>query len=67
MNQYKGLDFKPRHKTDDKSTQRGLAQMLNDKYKPPLDKIRDVDPNNPKIQEYNQFAKEFLRRLREGK
>lgn len=61
---YKGLDFEGVYRTDKYSEQRGLAQRLHEKYKPPLDKIRDIDPNNPRMQEYMKAAEDYLRRLR---
>ncbi len=49
------------HRTDSYAAQRGLEQMLNDKYKAPLDRIRGIDPANPRIREYLAAARRFLR------
>lgn len=56
------IDFRFRevHKTDVRSEQRGLEQMLHDKYQPPLNKIRPISPTNPKIDEYMDAARLYL-------
>ena len=63
---HKDLDFKKEFSTDDYGAQRGLAQWLNDKFKPALDKIRDIDPNNPSFKEYQRKAEEFLKKQNGG-
>ncbi|MBW0298147.1 hypothetical protein [Shewanella xiamenensis] len=56
------IDFRFRevHRTDVRSEQRGLEQMLHDKYQPPLNKIRPISPTNPKIDEYMDAARLYL-------
>jgi len=58
--QLKYYRFKPIHHTDSYMQQRGLEQMLYDKYAPPLNKIRPISPRNPNLQSYLNAAKEFL-------
>jgi hypothetical protein len=53
--------YDPVYKTDDYATRRGLEQMLHDKYDPPLDKQRPIDPRNrEKFQRYLGAARRFL-------
>ncbi len=54
------LEFEPVHRTDVYNEQRGLEQMLHDKYQPPLNKIRPISPTNPKLPMYQDAAKTFL-------
>lgn len=42
--------------TDDYPTQRGLEQILHDRYKPPLNKIRPISPKNPNRAKYLEAA-----------
>jgi len=55
--------FEPIHKTDSYSTQRGLEQMVHEKFNPRLNKIRGIDKNNPKFRRYMAAANKFLERL----
>jgi len=59
---YRDYDFEPVRRTDNYAEQRGLEQVLHDRYKPPLDKIRAVDPNNPRASEYRDAARRYLER-----
>ncbi len=43
----KGLEFKVDKRTDNAAARRGREQMLHDKYKPPMNKIRPISPKNP--------------------
>jgi hypothetical protein len=51
------------YKTDAYDAQRGLEKYLHEIYNPPLNKIRPVGPNNPKIEIYEQAAKDHLQNL----
>jgi RHS repeat-associated protein len=57
----KDFEFEPVHRTDIPAARRGLEQMLHDEFKPPLNKIRPIDPANPRFEEYMDAAKEFLK------
>jgi hypothetical protein len=54
------VEFEPVHRIDVYNEQRGLEQMLHDKYQPPLNKIRPISPTNPKLPMYQDAAKTFL-------
>jgi RHS repeat-associated protein len=47
------------YRTDSYAAQRGLEQVLYDKYKAFLNKIRPISPKNPKAAKYMNAAKEF--------
>jgi RHS repeat-associated protein len=51
-------------KTDDYAEQRGLEQILHDKYHPPLDKVNAISPRNPYINIYTNAAQRFLQGVR---
>jgi len=53
----KQLDYERATRTDDYSIQRGQEQLLHDEYKPPLDKIRPISPQNPRRDEYLDAAR----------
>jgi RHS repeat-associated protein len=46
--------------TDVYEEQRGLEQLLHDKYDPPLNRNNPIDPSNPNRQRYLDAAQEFL-------
>lgn len=48
------------HKTDVYEEQRGLEQLLHDTYNPPLNKIRPINPSNPKLPIYRDAADNYL-------
>jgi uncharacterized protein with von Willebrand factor type A (vWA) domain len=50
------------NRTDNLIEQRGLEQILHDTHHPPLNKIRPIDPKNPRYDEYMEAAKRFLER-----
>ncbi|MGK4000932.1 RHS repeat-associated core domain-containing protein [Sorangium sp. So ce1024] len=56
------LTFEPVHRTDVYAEQRGLEQMLQQTYQPPLNRIRPISPQNPRLQEYLDAARLFLER-----
>jgi RHS repeat-associated protein len=56
-------DFDPIYPTDDYMEQRGLEQELDWRYDPPLNKIRGIDPRNPRLRDYLQAANDYLDRL----
>jgi len=56
----KDFTFEVQQRTDVRSEQRGLEQMLHDKYSPPLNKINPISPTNPRLQEYMDAARGFL-------
>ncbi len=58
------FSFEVQHRTDVRSEQRGLEQMLHDQHKPPLDRINPISPRNPRMQSYIDSARSFLDRLR---
>ena len=37
--------------------QRGQEQLLHDEYKPPLDRVRPISPQNPRQDEYLDAAR----------
>ena len=53
----KTLQYDRETRTDDYSIQRGQEQLLHDEYKPPLDKIRPISPQNPRRDEYLDAAR----------
>jgi hypothetical protein len=56
------LDFEAVHRTNVYREQRGLEQLLHDIYQPPLNKVRPISPKNPKLQEYLDAARNFLKK-----
>ena len=56
----KDYKFDPVHRTDDLNAQRGLEQMLHDKYNPRLDKISPISPKNPNLGDYLEAASKYL-------
>lgn len=58
----KDFTFAVVHRTDSYAEQRGLEQMLHDQYKPALNKIRPISPNNPRRGEYLDAAQKHLDR-----
>jgi hypothetical protein len=59
----KDLSFEVVHRTDVRSEQRGLEQMLHDAYDAPLNAIRPISPRNPRMDEYMDAARGFIDRL----
>jgi hypothetical protein len=59
------LEFEVRHRTDEVAEQ-GLEQSLHDDFNPRLDRIRPVDPDNPRSERYSQAAERFLERWDDG-
>jgi RHS repeat-associated protein len=59
----KDLSFEVVHRTDVRSEQRGLEQMLHDAYDAPLNAIRPISPRNPRMDEYMDAARGFIERL----
>ena len=55
------LFFESVFHTDSRAAQRGLEQILSDKYKPILDKINPISPTNPNREWYMQEAEKFRR------
>lgn len=47
-----GLEYHEHSYTDDYAAKRGHEQLLHDEHQPPLNKIRPIDPNNPRREEY---------------
>jgi hypothetical protein len=58
-------DFEIVHQTDVYAEQRGLEEVLNKKYKAPLDKIRAISLLNPNRRDYINAAKKFLEALKD--
>jgi len=54
------LKFDPLVRTNSYEVQRGVEQMLYDKYKPPLNKIRPISLTNPRLQKYLRAGRTFL-------
>ena len=54
------LVFEPVHRTDVRSQQRGLEQILHDTHRPALNRINPISPRNPRFEEYMDAAKWFL-------
>jgi RHS repeat-associated protein len=57
---FRGFQFEPVDRTDVYSQQRGLEQLLHEKYNPSLDKINPISPANPSRQDYLDAAQQFL-------
>jgi hypothetical protein len=57
---YEDYDFQQVYRTDDYAAQRGLVQMLYDTFKPVLDLIRPISPQNPNAARYMEAAKRYL-------
>ena len=57
---YPDYDFQEVYPTNDYSAQRGLEQTLHDTFKPPLDQIRPISPQNPNAGQYMDAAKRYL-------
>jgi len=55
----KDFKFKVDKRTDNPDARRGREQVLHDKYKPPMNKIRPISPRNPKRQKYLDAAKKL--------
>jgi RHS repeat-associated protein len=51
--------FQVEYRTDDYATQRGLEQLLHDELMPPLNKIRPVNPRNPRSDDYMRAGRVF--------
>ena len=58
----KHFSFEPVYRTDIYEEQRGLEELLHDRYNPPLNKIRPISPTNPNYQKYLDAARDFLGR-----
>ncbi len=56
----KKYNFEEVHRTDDYAQQRGLEQILHETHSPQLNRIRGVDPNNPKAPIYKNAAEDYL-------
>jgi hypothetical protein len=56
----KDFKFEEKHRTDVRSEQRGLEQMLHDEHNPLLNKINPISPKNPRLEEYMNAASNFL-------
>ena len=54
-------EFEPVHRTDSYTEQRGLEQILDDQYNPTLNRIRPINPTNPRRLEYMDAAERYLR------
>lgn len=59
---FRDYTYEVQHRTDVRSEQRGLEQMLHDQYAPPLNKINPISPTNPRYNEYMDAARRFLGR-----
>jgi len=56
----RGYEFERVYPTDSYAEQRGLEQVLHDRYDPPLDRINPISPRNSKRQDYLDAAQRFL-------
>jgi len=56
------FDFRVVYQTDKYAEQRGLAQMVHETYRPPLNQINPVSAFNPRKGQYKSAAQEFLKR-----
>ena len=52
--------FEPVYRTDNYAQQRGLEELLNKTYNPPLDKILPIGSRNPNAQAYRDAAQQYL-------
>ena len=57
---YEDFDFQRVYRTDEYAAQRGLEQMFYDTFKPVLDLIRPISPQNPNAARYMEAAKRYL-------
>ncbi|OJW27600.1 MAG: hypothetical protein BGO49_25350 [Planctomycetales bacterium 71-10] len=57
---FRDLLFEAFHRTNDYFEQRGLEQWLHDTFKPPLNRIRGINPRNPNANAYREAARRFL-------
>ena len=55
----KGFDFEVDKRTNIYDQLRGREQIIHDKYKPPLNKIRPISPRNPNRQKYLDAARKL--------
>ena len=55
----KDLKFNVDKRSDNAAARRGREQMLHDKYKPPMNKIRPISPKNPNRAKYMREAKKL--------
>ena len=53
------LEFEVDRCTDCYAAQRGREQVIHDRYKPPLNRVNPVSPNNPRREEYVQAAEKI--------
>ncbi|GAB3661473.1 LysM peptidoglycan-binding domain-containing protein [Ramlibacter alkalitolerans] len=54
--------FEEVHRTDDYREQRGLEHKLHETYNPALNKIRPINPSNPRMPDYLDAGDAYLRR-----
>ena len=52
--------FEPAYRTDVYAEQRGLEQILHDRYNPALNKIRPISPSNKRLPTYMDAAQKYL-------
>ena len=55
----KDYDFEVDKMTDNYDQQRGREQILDDRYNPPLNHIRPIRPDHPKLLQYMDAAKQM--------
>ena len=55
----KDYDFEVDRRTDSYPAQRGREQIIHDQYQPPLNKIRPINPKNPRYAEYMKEGKKL--------
>jgi hypothetical protein len=53
-------DFEAVYRSDDYATQRGLEQVIHNRYQPPLNRIRPISPSNRNYDRYMNAANRFL-------
>jgi hypothetical protein len=55
----KKYEFEVDKRTDNYAEQRGREQIIHDKYKPKLNKIKPIRDDNPKREEYLEAARKM--------
>jgi hypothetical protein len=51
--------FQVEYRTDDYATQRGLEQLLDEDFLPPLNKIKPISESNPRRAEHMRAGRAF--------
>lgn len=58
------MEFEVDTRTDNKDVQRGREQIIHDKYKPPLNRIKPIRDNHPDREKMIKAAVDFIKYLK---